>query len=85
MKEIVEPTQEEIATCAYLIFNQDGRIPGHDLEYWLQAEAQLMADRLHDAGVPFTMQALHRRRASDRQVRDGSPGKPRRARTDPPA
>jgi hypothetical protein len=64
MKAFVEPTQEEIAACAYMIFNQNGGVPGHDLEYWLQAEAQLMADRLHDAGVPFTTETLHRKRSS---------------------
>jgi hypothetical protein len=67
MKAFVEPTQEEIAACAYMIFNQNGGIPGHELEYWLQAEAQLMADRLHDAGVPFTIETLHQRRPSMRQ------------------
>ena len=39
------PTHEEIARRAYTIFEQGGRVPGQDIENWLKAEAQLMADR----------------------------------------
>jgi len=39
------PTHDEIARRAYAIFEQNGCIPGHDMENWLQAEAQLLADR----------------------------------------
>ena len=36
-------SQEEIATRAFSIFSESGFIPGHDVEQWLQAEAQLNA------------------------------------------
>jgi hypothetical protein len=39
------PTHDEIARRAYALFEQSGCIPGHDMEHWLQAEAQLLADR----------------------------------------
>jgi len=39
------PTHEEIAQRAYTLFEKSGRVPGHDIDNWLQAEAQLMADR----------------------------------------
>jgi len=39
------PSHEEIALRAYTLFEKSGRAPGHEMEHWLQAEAQLMADR----------------------------------------
>jgi len=34
--------QEDIARCAYAIYEKRGRQPGHDLDDWLEAEAQLL-------------------------------------------
>jgi len=39
------PSHDEIAQRAYTLFEKSGRAPGHDMENWLQAEAQLMASR----------------------------------------
>ena len=39
------PTHEEIAKVAYTIFEKNGRIPGRDVQNWLEAEAQLTAAR----------------------------------------
>lgn len=36
-----KPTREEIAACAYDIWQKGGSKPGTDLENWLQAEKQL--------------------------------------------
>ena len=36
-----ELTHQEIASAAYALFENSGRIPGRDTENWLQAEAQL--------------------------------------------
>lgn len=58
--KFVEPTDDEIANYAYVLFDSDGRVPGRELEYWLQAEAQMIADRRHDAGLPCTPDLLHR-------------------------
>jgi len=38
-------THQEIAAVAYSIFEQNGQIPGRDVENWLQAEAQLREER----------------------------------------
>ena len=40
-----KPTHEEIARRAYELFEKSGRVPGKDVENWLRAEQQLMADR----------------------------------------
>ncbi len=49
-KEYTPPTQEEIAFQAYLLWEKEGSY-GRDQEYWLQAEAQLIAARKHEAGL----------------------------------
>src|SRR4030095_1171908 len=33
---------EDIARCAYLLYEKRGRQPGHDLDDWLEAETQLL-------------------------------------------
>ena len=40
-----KPTHAEIARCACLIYESRRREHGRDLEDWLEAEAQLTADR----------------------------------------
>ncbi len=42
------PPQDEIAYCAYLIWEKEGRPPGREREHWLQAETQLLATRAHE-------------------------------------
>jgi hypothetical protein len=37
------PSQEDIAICAFLIWEQEGRPEGRDKAHWEQAEAQLAA------------------------------------------
>jgi hypothetical protein len=37
----VKPSHDEIAGRAYKLFSASGYIPGHDVEHWLQAEAQV--------------------------------------------
>ena len=44
-----EPTDDEIAACAYFIWEKEGRPPRRENAHWLQAEAQLIATRKHDA------------------------------------
>ena len=43
------PTPEEIASCAHLVREQEGRPAGRDLDHWLQAEVQLRQNRRQDA------------------------------------
>jgi hypothetical protein len=45
------PTHEEIAVCARRIYETEGRPEGHATEHWLQAEAQLIAERKAEAGL----------------------------------
>ncbi len=40
----MKPTHEEVALCAYLIWEQEGYVHGCDIGHWLQAEKQLIAD-----------------------------------------
>lgn len=44
-----QPTHDEIALHAFLIWEKDGRQPGHEQAYWLQAEAQLRLTRQQQA------------------------------------
>lgn len=40
---------EDVAACAYLIWEKEGRPHGRDAEHWFQAEAMLRAMRASDA------------------------------------
>jgi hypothetical protein len=46
--EFLPPTPEEIAICAYLIWEKEGRPSGQLREHWLQAETQLLICHAHD-------------------------------------
>jgi Protein of unknown function (DUF2934) len=43
-----KPTHEEIAKRAREIYERSGRVPGRDLENWLEAESQLVASSRTD-------------------------------------
>ncbi|HZQ45432.1 MAG TPA: DUF2934 domain-containing protein [Verrucomicrobiae bacterium] len=51
------PTHAEISACAHLIYEREGRPEGKANEHWLQAEAQLIAERKAEAGVPVAKAA----------------------------
>lgn len=40
-----EPSHEEIALQAFLLWEKEGRQPGREMTYWLQAEAQIRQTR----------------------------------------
>jgi hypothetical protein len=40
---VVKTSHEEIAERAFTLFSAGGYIPGHDVENWLQAEAEITA------------------------------------------
>ena len=44
-----EATEDEIAVCAYFIWEQEGKPVGRALDHWLQAELQLAASLWHDS------------------------------------
>jgi hypothetical protein len=39
------PSPDEVARRAYLNYVNQGAQPGHDVQHWLAAEAQLLAER----------------------------------------
>jgi hypothetical protein len=45
------PTNHEIATYAYQLWEADGCPNGRDMDHWLQAKAHLIADRQYEAGM----------------------------------
>jgi len=53
-----QPTHEEIAGCAYLIWEREGRPQGCEEAHWLQAEMQLRAVRKQDAGHPVAAASM---------------------------
>jgi hypothetical protein len=47
-----EATKDEIAACAYFIWEQEGKPVGPALDHWLQAELQLAVSLWHEEGRP---------------------------------
>ena len=39
------PSADDVAERAYYNFISKGSQPGHDMQYWLEAETQLLAER----------------------------------------
>ena len=39
------PSTDEVARRAYFTYVNQGSLPGHDVQHWLEAEAQLLAER----------------------------------------
>ena len=39
------PSADEVARRAYFCYVNEGSLPGHDVQHWLKAEAQLLAER----------------------------------------
>lgn len=52
------PSCGEIALCAYLIWEKEGRPLGRESEHWLQAEAQLLACRAHEGWTGHRFEPL---------------------------
>jgi len=40
-----EASPDEVARRAYFTYVNQGSLPGHDVQHWLEAEAQLLAER----------------------------------------
>lgn len=51
------PNHDEIALCAFLIWEKEGRQPGREQTYWLQAEAQLRQTRQQQAELAAAQSA----------------------------
>jgi hypothetical protein len=39
------PAPDEVARRAYFSYENQGSLPGHDVQHWLKAEAELIAER----------------------------------------
>jgi hypothetical protein len=39
------PSPDEVARRAFFSYVNQGSLPGHDVQHWLEAEAQLLAER----------------------------------------
>jgi hypothetical protein len=39
------PSADEVARRAYFTYVNQGSLPGHDVQHWLEAEAHLLAER----------------------------------------
>ena len=39
------PSADEVARRAYFSYLNQGSLPGHDVQHWLEAEAHLLAER----------------------------------------
>ena len=39
------PSPEEVARKAYFVYENEGSQPGHEVQHWLKAEADLIAER----------------------------------------
>ena len=39
------PSPEEVARKAYFAYENNGSLPGHEVQHWLKAEADLIAER----------------------------------------
>ena len=46
-----QPSPADIACRAFLLYLERGAQPGHDLDDWLQAERELIAQRCNDVAV----------------------------------
>ena len=39
------PSPDEVARKAYFAYENQGSLPGHEVQHWLQAEEELIAER----------------------------------------
>jgi hypothetical protein len=44
-EENFTPSPDEVARKAYFAYENHGSLPGHDVQHWLKAEADLIAER----------------------------------------
>ena len=47
------PSPDEVARKAYFSYVNQGSLPGHEVQHWLEAEAELLAERKLTRGHGF--------------------------------
>ena len=45
-RSLSDPSFQDVSRRAFEIWERNGRMPGHDLENWLQAESELRGGKL---------------------------------------
>jgi hypothetical protein len=62
------PSPDEVARKAYFSYVNEGSLPGHEVQHWLEAEAQLLAERkltrvhgFHNRDIASTTQTKPRK------------------------
>jgi hypothetical protein len=66
------PSHEEIARAAETIYERSGRISGRDVENWLAAEAQLIAERKASTQPKTAVKSPTRTPAAQNYARKGN-------------
>lgn len=64
-----EPSHDEIALSAFLLWEKEGRQPGREMTYWLQAEGQIRALRQKKAEAAAAQAAIWERQSSAAQAK----------------
>jgi hypothetical protein len=44
-EDVLAPSADEVARRAYFAYVNQGSLPGRDVQHWLEAEADLLAER----------------------------------------
>jgi hypothetical protein len=61
----------KVAEMAFQLYEERGRLPGYQLEDWLEAERRVSDDRIPDEGIADG-QALHERESHDQSPQEKS-------------
>jgi len=87
LREKIQLDPQEVAQCAYAVWESCGRPDGQDQANWFQAEAQLLFDAAQDRGLlaatggaPATARAHPRGMKSTRTTRASSQSRKKTAR-----
>jgi hypothetical protein len=65
---------DEIVQTARRIWEQEGRQAGRDLDYWLQAEAELLAVRQNSRSTAVGVSQVNPKRETTRPLASAPPG-----------
>lgn len=58
------PNSDAIAKRAYELYLQRGSVPGHELDDWVEAEAQVTREAAHEGEEQSSPQPVVRRRSA---------------------
>ncbi len=91
LRDLIQLDPQEVAQCAYAVWESSGRPDGQDQANWFQAEAQLLFDAAQDRGLlsatgdaPAAARAHPRGKKSARTARASSGTRKKTARRTSP-